>query len=103
MFVIIDIETTGNNSKYSRITELAVCQHNGQNITHIYSTLINPGIDIPYYITNLTGIDNNEEQNYRELKKQQSQTFLNLYLLFFRARSFNASFLVCVIFFSEVQ
>lgn len=58
MFVIIDIETTGNNFRFSNITELAVYQHNGQKITNIYSTLINPGIDIPYYITRLTGIDN---------------------------------------------
>ena len=58
MFVIIDIETTGNNHKYGRITELAVYQHNGQKIISEFSTLINPEIDIPYYITKLTGIDN---------------------------------------------
>lgn len=63
MFVIIDIETTGNNCKYSHITELAVYQHNGQKITNMYSTLINPGIDIPYYITKLTGIDNEMVKN----------------------------------------
>jgi DNA polymerase-3 subunit epsilon len=63
LFVIIDIETTGNNSKYGKITELAVYQHNGQYITNIYSTLINPGIDIPFYITRLTGIDNEMVKN----------------------------------------
>lgn len=69
MFVIIDIETTGNNSKYGKITELAVYQHNGQNITNIYSTLINPGIDIPYYITRLTGIDNEMVKNAPKFHK----------------------------------
>jgi DNA polymerase-3 subunit epsilon len=63
LFVIIDIETTGNNSKYCYITELAVYQHNGKKVTKIYSTLINPGIDIPYYITKLTGIDNEMVKN----------------------------------------
>lgn len=58
MFVIIDIETTGNSYKYGYITEIAVYQHNGQMVTNTYSSLINPGIDIPYYITRLTGIDN---------------------------------------------
>jgi DNA polymerase-3 subunit epsilon len=58
LFVIIDIETTGNSPKYGNITELAVYQHNGQKIVNQYSTLINPEIDIPYYITKLTGIDN---------------------------------------------
>ena len=63
MFIIIDIETTGNNPKFSSITELAIFQHNGQNVTNYYSTLINPGIDIPYYITKLTGIDNEMVKN----------------------------------------
>lgn len=63
MFVIIDIETTGNNPKYGSITELAIYQHNGQKITSQYSTLINPEIDIPYYITKLTGIDNEMVKN----------------------------------------
>lgn len=63
MFVIIDIETTGNICKYGYITEIAVYQHNGQMVTNIYSTLINPGIDIPYHITKLTGIDNEMVKN----------------------------------------
>ena len=63
MFAIIDIETTGTNCKYGNITEFAVYQHNGQKITNYFSTLINPGIDIPYYITKLTGIDNEMVKN----------------------------------------
>lgn len=63
MFVIIDIETTGNNPKFARITELAIFQHNGQKIIGQYSSLINPEIDIPYYITKLTGIDNEMVRN----------------------------------------
>jgi DNA polymerase-3 subunit epsilon len=58
LFVIIDIETTGNRPKFGSITELAVYQHSGQKIVSHYSTLINPEMDIPYYITKLTGIDN---------------------------------------------
>lgn len=63
MFVIIDIETTGNSCKYGYITEIAVYQHNGQMVTNMYTTLINPGIDIPYQITKLTGIDNEMVKN----------------------------------------
>jgi DNA polymerase-3 subunit epsilon len=63
LFAIIDIETTGTNCKYDNITEFAVYQHNGQEITNYFSTLINPGIDIPYYITKLTGIDNEMVKN----------------------------------------
>ncbi|WP_297089891.1 exonuclease domain-containing protein [uncultured Draconibacterium sp.] len=58
MFSIIDIETTGQSYKNGKITEIAIYQHNGQEITDSYSTLINPEMDIPYFITELTGIDN---------------------------------------------
>lgn len=59
MFSIIDIETTGNSYKYGKITEIAIYQHNGQRVTGSFSTLINPEMDIPFFITELTGIDNN--------------------------------------------
>ncbi len=63
MFSIIDIETTGNSYKYGKITEVAIYQHNGERITDSFSTLINPEIDIPYFITELTGIDNDMVTN----------------------------------------
>lgn len=58
MFAIIDIETTGHSSKFGKITEIALYQHNGQEVINSFSTLINPEMDIPYFITELTGIDN---------------------------------------------
>jgi DNA polymerase-3 subunit epsilon len=58
LFSIIDIETTGNSYKNGKITEIAIYQHNGQQITDTFSTLINPEMDIPYFITDLTGITN---------------------------------------------
>lgn len=63
MFTIIDIETTGHSYKNGKITEIALYQHNGQEITDSYSTLINPEMDIPYFITDLTGIDNTMVKN----------------------------------------
>lgn len=63
MFTIIDIETTGNQYKYGHITEIAIYRHNGQRVTDSFSSLINPEIDIPYYITKLTGIDNEMVKN----------------------------------------
>jgi len=63
LFSIIDIETTGNSYKYGKITEVAIYQHNGERITDSFSTLINPEIDIPYFITELTGIDNDMVTN----------------------------------------
>jgi DNA polymerase-3 subunit epsilon len=63
LFSIIDIETTGTSYKYGKITEIALYQHNGQEITDSYSTFINPEMDIPYFITELTGIDNSMVRN----------------------------------------
>jgi len=58
LFAIIDIETTGNTYKYGKITEIAIYHHNGYEITDSFHSLIYPEMDIPYFITELTGIDN---------------------------------------------
>jgi DNA polymerase-3 subunit epsilon len=57
MFTIIDIETTGGR-KTDKITEIAIFVHDGKKIVDEFSTLINPEITIPYFISNLTGITN---------------------------------------------
>ncbi|MGB8492178.1 MAG: exonuclease domain-containing protein [Bacteroidales bacterium] len=58
MYAIVDIETTGGSSRFEKITEIAIYQHDGEKITGEFVTLINPGINIPYFITSLTGISN---------------------------------------------
>jgi len=63
MYAIIDIETTGGSAHLEKITEIAVFLHDGKEITGEYSTLINPERNIPYFITNLTGITNEMVEN----------------------------------------
>jgi len=58
LYAIIDIETTGGSPNNERITEIAILIHDGEKIVDEYSTLINPERNIPYFITNLTGITN---------------------------------------------
>lgn len=58
MYVIIDIETTGGSAKLEKITEIAIYQHDGTQITGEFVSLVNPERNIPYFITNLTGITN---------------------------------------------
>ena len=58
MYAIIDIETTGGSARTEKITEIAIYLHDGNQITGEYVTLINPERNIPYFITNLTGISN---------------------------------------------
>lgn len=56
MYAIVDIETTGGYAANHRITEVAIHLHDGLQVVDRYHTLINPGRNIPYYITGLTGI-----------------------------------------------
>ncbi len=58
MYAIVDIETTGGSSRIEKITEIAIYQHDGEKITREFVTLVNPERNIPYFITNLTGISN---------------------------------------------
>jgi DNA polymerase-3 subunit epsilon len=58
MFAIVDIETTGGSARLEKITEIAIYLHDGEKITGEYVSLVNPERNIPYFITNLTGITN---------------------------------------------
>jgi DNA polymerase III subunit epsilon len=63
MYAIVDIETTGGSARLEKITEIAIYLHDGEKITGEYVTLINPERNIPYFITNLTGITNEMVEN----------------------------------------
>jgi DNA polymerase-3 subunit epsilon len=58
MYAIVDIETTGGSPSLEKITEIALYIHDGKKIINEFCTLINPEKNIPYFITNLTGITN---------------------------------------------
>ena len=63
MYAIVDIETTGGHASANGITEIAICIHDGKKVIHKYATLINPRVEIPTYITTLTGISNDMVKN----------------------------------------
>jgi DNA polymerase III subunit epsilon len=63
MYAIVDIETTGGYAANHRITEIAIYHHDGTRVTDQFHTLINPGRNIPSYITGLTGITTQMVQN----------------------------------------
>ncbi len=62
-FAIIDIETTGGAPKNNKITEIAIVISDGRQILDQYSSLVNPEMPIPPFITNMTGISNQMVQN----------------------------------------
>ncbi len=57
-YAIIDIETTGGAYRVSRITEVGIILYDGEKVIDRFESLINPESNIPYNITQLTGITN---------------------------------------------
>ncbi|HOZ15445.1 MAG TPA: 3'-5' exonuclease [Tenuifilaceae bacterium] len=58
MYAVVDIETSGGRAQVDKITEIAIYIHDGEKIVDEFSTLINPEVYIPSFITRLTGINN---------------------------------------------
>ncbi|MDB5762343.1 MAG: ethanolamine utilization protein [Herminiimonas sp.] len=55
--VFIDLETTGANPTFDRITEIGIVEVDAGQVTR-WSTLVNPEMPIPSFIQSLTGITN---------------------------------------------
>lgn len=59
-YVALDLETTGTNPNEDRIIEIGMAKVEDGVITESYSTFINPEINIPERITQLTGISSQD-------------------------------------------
>jgi DNA polymerase-3 subunit epsilon len=55
-FVVVDLETTGGSPKDSAITEIGAVKVRGGTVLGEFQTLVDPGREIPPYISVLTGI-----------------------------------------------
>jgi len=75
MYAIVDIETTGGYANNHRITEIAIYHYDGIQITDKYHTLLNPGRNIPYFITGLTGITTQMVQNAPEFQHVSDEIY----------------------------
>ena len=56
-FCAVDLETTGGSPRDSAITEVGAVKYRGGECLGTFSTLVDPGMPIPRFITHLTGID----------------------------------------------
>jgi len=63
MYCIIDIETTGNGLKENKITEISIFRFDGEQVIEEFTSLVDPQCPIPYFITGLTGIDDEMIRN----------------------------------------
>lgn len=61
--VVFDLETTGFDAKSCKIIEIGAVKIVKGSIVETFQSLINPGIEIPQEITNLTHIDNEMVEN----------------------------------------
>lgn len=57
-YAIIDIESTGGNPLADRIMEVAIFVYDGEEVVEKFESLINPEVEIPPFISRLTGISN---------------------------------------------
>lgn len=55
-FCVLDLETTGGSAADCEITEVGAVRYTGGEESGVFSTLVNPGAEIPPFITVLTGI-----------------------------------------------
>ena len=59
-FSVLDVETTGLSARNNRVIEIGIVKVKNLKLADKFSTLINPGCDIPYFITQFTGIANGD-------------------------------------------
>ncbi len=72
-FSVIDFETTGLDANLHRAIEIAIVKVKNKKIIDTWASLINPEQQIPYFITQLTGISNAEvlhAPNFTEIAEQ---------------------------------
>jgi len=68
-YTVIDIETTGLSPIWDSIIELSAIRVRDGVPVDTYSTLVNPGFEIPNFISMLTGITNDELKPAPKIEK----------------------------------
>ena len=62
-FCVFDFETTGTSARTDKVIEIGMARIKKGKIVDTFSTFINPGRPVPYYITNITGIKTEDVQD----------------------------------------
>lgn len=94
-FVVFDIETTGFSSENHRIIEIGAVKIKEGKIIESFNELINPSVDIPYQITELTGINNEMVMDKDSIEKilPKFMEFCNGTILVAHNAPFDVSFI----------
>jgi|YNPNPStandDraft_1061719.scaffolds.fasta_scaffold10509_3 DNA polymerase-3 subunit epsilon/ATP-dependent DNA helicase DinG len=67
-YVALDLETTGLDAERDSIIEVGAVKFRGKEVLGTWSSLVNPSRPIPYRITQLTGLRDEDVQNAPALK-----------------------------------
>ncbi|MBN1301379.1 MAG: GIY-YIG nuclease family protein [Melioribacteraceae bacterium] len=94
-FAVFDFETTGTSPQNSRVIEIGIVKVKNSKIVDQYSTLFNPLTELPFFITRLTGISQEDVDNAPlfEEKLPEIISFIGNSVLVAHNLSFDYSFL----------
>src|SRR5690554_1866464 len=73
LYAVTDLETTGGSIRNSKITEFSIFLTDGKKIIDEFTSLVDPEQPIPYFISQLTGINDEMVEGapkFYELAKQ---------------------------------
>ena len=94
-FCVVDLETTGLSPSYNNIIEIGIIKVSGLKIIDSYQSLVNPQRELPYYITQLTGITSDDVYNapFFEDIANEVADFMSGHIIVGHNLSFDKSFL----------
>ena len=94
-YCVFDFETTGVSPRTDKVIEIGMVKLNRGKIVDTFSTFINPGRPVPYYITQITGITSADTQDapYFEEVYYKIQEFMGDTVLAAHNLNFDYSFL----------
>jgi len=95
IFSVIDVETTGLSAKSNRIIEIGIVKVKNLKIVDRFESLVNPGTAIPYFITQLTEISNEDvfDAPYFDEILEETKEFIDDSIICGHNFSFDSSFL----------
>lgn len=94
-FAVMDFETTGTSARGDRAIEIGIVKVVNFKISETYRTFLNPGRPIPYFITQLTTITNDDvaEAPYFEDVVHEIRNFIGSDIIAAHNAPFDYSFL----------
>ncbi len=74
-FTIVDIETTGGSPLFHRVIEIGILRIEHGEVVSKFKSLINPGREIPEFITDMTGISDRMVKKARSFEEVIEEIF----------------------------